>query len=151
MATATTDVETQEVTETETNTRKRIDPSTLDPNAKVIVSFHVPAGMRVAMRKAAEEGKVTEAEWARNLLAQNLEYTIPDSFIERKGRASVKYAGMTEEEKKLAIKAENDAKRDNVTNLLRLAHSGKIPEDMLAALGIDLSALPKPREEDNKQ
>lgn len=143
-ATAEVEGQVSEDSADEKQTRKRVDPSTLDPNEKVVLSFHIPAGMRVQLRTEAESAGKSEAQYVRDMVAGQIGYTIPESFNERRGRVG-QYSGLSEEEKKAAIKAENDKKRDNVAKLLAAVNAGQIGDDVLAALGIDKASLPKPR------
>ena len=153
--------EIQEQTETQTEDtaneqtdgttkRKRVDVTTLDPNAKVTLSLQVPAGLKIKIRKAGEAeegGAVSEAQLVRDLLAKHFEYEIPESFSERRGRQS-QYVGMTEEQIKEAQKAENAKKRQGVNALLAAVQDSAADPEFaakLAALGIDIAALPKPR------
>lgn len=129
---------------TENASRKRVDLTTLDPNDKVVFSFHVPAGMRLQLRQLAQDAGTTEADHVRGMLAGMIGYTIPDSFVEKRGRTG-QYSGLTEDERKAAIKAENDKKRGNVNRLLAAVEAGQISDDVLAALGISKDDLPKPR------
>lgn len=139
-----TENDANETPEENESKRKRVDLTTLDPNDKVILSFFVPAGLRLELRKLAEANEETETNYVRNLIASQVGYTIPDSFNERKHRAG-QYSGMSDAEKKAAIAAENKEKRDNVAKLLALVANGGIEASKLAELGIDPSALPKPR------
>lgn len=154
MATATEEIveQTQTVDETtpteEKAKRQRVDVDKLaaeNPNEKITLAFHVPAAMRVQLRKNAEDAKVSEAQYCRDLLANAIGYSVPDEFNERKRRA-----GMSDEEKDKA----NEEKRQNLTNLLSLVQSNASsnPElaELLKANGIDISALPKPRGKRNK-
>jgi hypothetical protein len=124
--------------------RKRVDVATLDPNEKVVISVQVPAGLKLAVRKAAEAQEDSETQFVRNLIARELGYEIPESFNERKSRTGA-YAGMTAEEKEEAQKAEQARKRDAVTNLLATVHENPEAAAILATLGLSLDDLPKPR------
>lgn len=127
--------------------RKRVDVEALaasNPNEKVVLSLNIPAGLKLAIRKASDASDISEAQYVRDLLSEKFEYTIPDEFNERKHRSG-KYAGLTEEEKKAAIARDNATKRDTVNRLLAQIASGGIDQETLNRLGIDPSMLPKPR------
>lgn len=144
MASAT--VETQATDETASK-RKRVDVEAVaasDPQAKILMNLPVPAEMRVKIREAAEASNVSEFQYIRDIVARELNYTVPASFNERKTRAG-QYAGMTDEEKKEAIAKANAAKREQVNSLLAKIASGEVDPALLEQLGIDVSALPKPR------
>ena len=128
----------------EKQSRKRVDPATLGPDEKILLSFNVPAGMRVELKRLATEQNVSETQFVRNMIASQIGYAVPESFNERKGRVG-KYSNLSEDERKAAIKAEQETKRQNVAKLLEAVGNGQISTEMLAALGIDPSALPKPR------
>lgn len=135
--------------EATTEKRKRVDVEALaasNPNEKVVLSLNIPAGLKLAIRKAADTSDISEAQYVRDLLSEKFEYVIPDEFNERKHRTG-KYAGLSEEEKKAAIARDNATKRDTVNKLLAQIASGGIDQETLARLGIDPSMLPKPRAE----
>lgn len=144
------DTATLSETETETNqpkaTRKRIDVAELaaqNPHEKVVVAIPVPAEMRVLLRQQAEQQEVSEAQYIRDMLAGSLGYTVPASFNERKRRAT---AFESEEARKEHIKQQAAERRNNVNNILKAIAAGQFDAAKLAELGIDVSALPKPRD-----
>lgn len=145
---ATAEVESAE-SETGQSKRKRVDINSLatqNPHEKLIVAIPVPAEMRVLIRQHAEQNGVSEAQYIRDLVATNLGYVVPESFNERKRRAS---AFASEEERKAFQKEQANKKRENVNKMLAAIQSGKIDASVLESLGIDLNALPKPRSADN--
>ena len=155
MVVDTQEIETQTQSEngehedTAENKRQRVDLDKLaaeNPHEKVSFQLPMPAEMRVMVRKGAEDAKASEAQYIRDLVARDLGYTVPESFNERKRRTGA-YSGLSEEEKKEAIKAANAQKREQVNALLAAIGSGAIDSAKLAALGIDVSLLPKPRAE----
>lgn len=136
-------VETQAADETPAETkgkRKRVDVAALaaqNPNEKVVLTLHIPAGLKVKIKETADGQDVSEAEFVRNLLGKELSYEIPAEFNERKrGRA-----GMSEEEKE----KQNATKRDNVNKILAAVAAGAIDPELLKSLGVDPANLPKPR------
>lgn len=145
MATAT--AERPQTEETATKSRKRVDASavaTENPLEKLTINLAVPAEMKVLLRDAAQKSSVSETQFARDVLARHLGYTVPEQFNERKGRKGA-FAGMTEEERKAAIAEQNAKKRDNVNKILEAIASGNIDLAKLSELGIDPTLLPKPR------
>jgi hypothetical protein len=143
-ATVETEAQNGETAEQNETKRQRIDPATLEPDTKVSLLVPVPAGLRVALRKVAEEKGVSEAQYVRDLLAVQMEYSVPESFNERKRRVGA-YAGMTEEQKKEAIAAQAAEKRANVAKMLETIQSNAALAEQLKAAGIDIDALPKPK------
>lgn len=133
--------EIEEAPDSEKAKRERVDLETLAPDAKVMISISVPAGMKLALVKRAEEnGTPIATNYARTLLADALGYEIPDSFLER--TRTGKYAGMSDEDIKAAKAADAKAKRDSVAALLKALKSdpSKLAE-LAAQAGIDVTNL----------
>lgn len=146
----TTSVQTETTDETTTK-RERVDIEKLaaeNPNEKVTLAVSIPAGLKLAIKQRADADDLSETQFVRNLLAAQFEYTIPESFTERRGRTG-KYSGMTEEDKAAAIKAENEKKRNVVSNVLAALHENEAARDILLAMGINPDDLPKPRARKN--
>jgi hypothetical protein len=145
MATATLENEAGTETQVSKNgasksNRKRVDVEALaneNPHERVTLALHVPAEMRVLIRKAAESADVSEAQYVRDVLAGQIGYTVPAEFNERKRRAGT----MTDEEKEKI----QEAKRQTVAELLKKVQENADAQELLANLGIDISLLPKPR------
>jgi hypothetical protein len=150
MAIATEDVTTTDQTETAqtepTNIadapskRKRVDLAKLaaeNPHEKVSVSFVIPAELRIQVRQAAEKAEKSEPDYLRDLVCNNLGYTLPDGFIEKRGRTGT----LTEDERK----AQQAEKRDTVSAVLAKIQENPEMAKMLAAMGIDPTKLPKVR------
>lgn len=109
--------------------RERVDLETLDPNERVTLTIAVPAGMKLALIQAGERQNVSGTSYARDILAQHIEYTIPASFTER--TRTSKWA--SEEERKEAYKQKAKSERDRVKMLL--ARLKENPE-LAAELGV---------------
>lgn len=116
--TATTETEPQ----TEDAKRERVDPATLPADEKVSLNIQIPAGLKVALNKAGLEANLSGAAWARSVLAERLEYIIPESFTEG-GRVS-RYKN--EDERKAAQAAEAKANRAVMKAALKALKEGRI-------------------------
>lgn len=117
--------------------RERVDLATLANDEKVIFSFYVPAEMKRQMIKAGEDSDKTATAWARDVLAERLEYQIPASFAER--TRTTKYG--SEEERKAALAERGKQQRAAVKDLLSKVKGNAGAAEALAAMGIDLEAL----------
>lgn len=116
---------------TEKAKRERVDLEALDPNERVQFSVTMPAGLKLALIKAGEAEKIAGSAHARNLLANAVGYTVPDSFNER--TRSHKYA--TPEEAKAATANAAKERRELMKKIMAAAKNGDID---LAALGISV-------------
>lgn len=126
--------------------RARVDVNAVaseNPNEKLAMSLPLPAAMLVEVKTWAEKSEVSPQQFVRDLVAAHIGYEVPAEFNERKARAST--VGMSKEERAAALAKTNEAKRDNVSNLLAAIGSGAISHEQLIALGINPDLLPKPR------
>ncbi len=122
--------------ESEESKRERVDLATLAPHDKVTITLSVPVEFKRMVNAKADESDQSAAEYLRDLSVKHFNYELPKSFVEvKRGRTSVKYAGMTAEEKKEAIKKENDTKRKNMARIMELIAAGQLDA---SALGLEV-------------
>jgi hypothetical protein len=88
----------------------------------------LPVKLKALLESAAEAQEKPTAAMAREIIAKALDYQLEPIF---RGRAK-KYA--SEEEKKAAVKAKADERRAFINKLMKLYASGKISDEMLAAV-----------------
>lgn len=81
-------------------------------DTKLVFNVSIPAGLRVAIDKAAKEADKDAVSFAREVLAKAVNYDRPLGS----GRRAAKYG--SDEEKKAAQALRNAAKRNLVKNLL---------------------------------
>lgn len=104
------------------------------PRTSIMFGTNVPIEMKDLLDKAAEGVGKTAAVWLRELLATTVGYTLP-AQIARKGRAAnVKYANMSEDEKKAAIAADQKADRQKAAALLAALEAGDLNVDLAEIL-----------------
>jgi pyruvate/2-oxoglutarate/acetoin dehydrogenase E1 component len=130
MAVDTAEIQTSEngaSANTEAAKRERVDPSTLDPMDKVTVVVTIPAAMKVAMIKAGEASNVVASAWARDVLAERLEFTIPPSFLE--GARLSRFG--SEEDRKAATAAKAKEQREIMKAALAAIKAGKLTREEL--------------------
>jgi hypothetical protein len=116
-----------------TNKRERVDLESLQPHDKVQLNITIPAELKLAIIKTAEESGQSASNYVRGLVCQRWEYSLPESFTVRRGRQSTKYAGMSPEEKKAAIASEAKANREKMKRMLAALEAN--PE-LAAQLGL---------------
>jgi hypothetical protein len=109
--------------------RERVDLETLDPMERVQFNITIPAGLKLAYLKAGEERGLAGSYYARNILAQALEYTIPESFDERTRKRT--YA--SDEERKAETAKRAKEQREQLKAMLKLMKEGKLDPSMLQA------------------
>lgn len=121
MARATLDPETDQTVDendAETNKRERVDLEALQPLDKVIVAITVPAEMKLALLKQAEDKQINITTLARDFLANAIGYTVPDEFTKRTRKS--KYSHLTPDERKKMIADNAKKQRDHVRDMLKL-------------------------------
>lgn len=126
---ASTNATVDEMTEQndEESKRERIDLEAVDPNTKVTLVLQIPAGLKLAILKAGESNNISGTKFARNVLAERVEYVIPAEFEQRERKH--KYASKEE-----AQKAQKERQLDNrktVLAMLKLIEAGAIDENLL--------------------
>lgn len=128
--------DTQIEDEEATAKRERVDLEALQPHDKTQLAVSIPAEFKLQIVKAAEENGKSASEYAREILCQRFEYSLPESFTVRRGRQSQKYAGMTAEERKEAIAREGKQERARLKALLAQLESNKeaLPAEIVALL-----------------
>lgn len=122
----------EQTTDNETaNKRERVDPATLPVDERVTISIPLPAGMKVALIKAGEAQNISAAVFARRILSERLEYSVPASFEEHT-RSTL--AGLTDEEKKERARKAQQERAAFAKKLMALAKSDPEVAAKLAAL-----------------
>lgn len=96
----------------EPTTELREGDISVNMDTKLVFNVSIPAGLRVAIDKAAKEADTDAVSFAREVLAKAVKYDRPLGA----GRRAAKYG--SEEEKKAAQALRNAAKRNLVKNLL---------------------------------
>lgn len=102
------------------------------PRTTITVATNVPVEMKELLDKLAEQNGKTTAVFVREQLAGLVKYELPAAI--RKGRATGKYDGMTEEDKKAAIAKEQSEKRQKASALLAALEAGDLDVDLAAIL-----------------
>lgn len=97
---------------TEAKTEMREGDISVNMDTKLTFPISIPAGLRVAIDKAAKEQDMEAVEFARKVLADAVKYDRPLGA----GRRASRYG--SDEEKKAAQALRNAKKRDLVKNLL---------------------------------
>lgn len=103
-----------------------------EPRKTAAVPVTVPIAFKDFLDEKAKEGNTSVAALIRHIVASHFEYELPVITTRVRG----KYAGMTDQQKKDAIAAEQKYTRDNVKALLAKMEAGGMSwEDVLSKFG----------------
>lgn len=102
------------------------------PKTTITVATNVPVEMKSIIDKVAEDAGKTPAVWLRELLAKTVNYELPPEA--KRTRATNKYAGMTEAQKKEAQQKEQAEKRHKASALMAALEAGDLDIDLAAIL-----------------
>ena len=116
MATAVENIENENDSTTE-QLRALVDTN---PNERVSIMVTMPASMKLRMVELAEEKDATLAKFTRELIADAIDFDLPD-VVRTRAR---KYK--TDEERQAAQKARNKGRRDLINTLLAAYKNGEI-------------------------
>lgn len=86
--------------------------------ARYMVNIQVSKEFKEAIGKYAESKNLSEAAFARQLIADTIEYDLSAEPTQPRGRANPAFAGLTDEQKKVAQKVLRKSKNDLLKQLL---------------------------------
>lgn len=94
-----------------------------DLNERTHLVITIPLGLKIALDKRAADSQISTSAMVRNMVAQEFDYTLPDSTRTR----ARKYA--TEEERQAALKQRRDERNNLFKALLAKYKAGEIELD----------------------
>lgn len=124
---------------TQNGKRVRVNLDTLSDDTKVLFSIPIPAGLKKALIKAGNEQNLSASTLARNVIAQYMEYSIPETFDQKVRKH--KYA--SEEERKEALAQRGKESRQAVKELLETVDKDPALLAALKERGLNLDILLK--------